>query len=119
MMPARLSRIGCSASTQEQSPSPTRERSTIGCSLSVRRLAGGWCCTTSIGGARTRIAASRISRPCWESLKQLDRYTEAELMAAVITAAYTIFVKSSSGGRWLAESVPRWGFRARCPHGGP
>ncbi len=31
-----------------------------------------------------------------ESLKQLTRYTEAELMAAVINAFFTVFVKSES-----------------------
>ncbi|MGO4369630.1 phage portal protein [Paenibacillus sp. MCAF20] len=35
-----------------------------------------------------------IIAPIIESLKQLDQYTEAELMAAVISAMYTVFVKS-------------------------
>lgn len=35
-----------------------------------------------------------IISPIIESLKQLDQYTEAELMAAVISAMYTVFVKS-------------------------
>ncbi|MEC2131826.1 phage portal protein, partial [Brevibacillus centrosporus] len=35
-----------------------------------------------------------IISPIIESLKQLDQYTEAELMAAVIAAMYTVFVKS-------------------------
>lgn len=34
--------------------------------------------------------------PVIESLKQLDRYTEAEIMAAVISSMFTIFVKSES-----------------------
>lgn len=35
-----------------------------------------------------------VISPIIESLKQLDQYTEAELMAAVIAAMYTVFVKS-------------------------
>lgn len=35
-----------------------------------------------------------VIAPIIESLKQLDQYTEAELMAAVIAAMYTVFVKS-------------------------
>lgn len=35
--------------------------------------------------------------PVIEPLKQLDRYTEAELQAAVITAALTVFIKSATG----------------------
>lgn len=34
--------------------------------------------------------------PVIESLKQLDRYTEAEIMAAVISSMFTIFVKSEN-----------------------
>jgi lambda family phage portal protein len=34
--------------------------------------------------------------PVIESLKQLDRYTEAEIMAAVISSMFTVFVKSES-----------------------
>jgi len=34
--------------------------------------------------------------PVIESLKQLDRYTEAEIMAAVISSMFTIFVKTES-----------------------
>ena len=32
-----------------------------------------------------------------ESLKQLDKYTEAELMAAVISGMFTVFIESESG----------------------
>lgn len=33
-----------------------------------------------------------------EPLKQLDRYTEAEIMAAVISGMFTVFVKTEDGG---------------------
>jgi lambda family phage portal protein len=36
--------------------------------------------------------------PVMETLKQLDRYTEAELMAAVVSGMFTVFVKSDPGG---------------------
>jgi lambda family phage portal protein len=36
--------------------------------------------------------------PVIESLKQLDRYTEAELMAAVVSAFFTVFIKNTEGG---------------------
>lgn len=35
--------------------------------------------------------------PVIEPLKQLERYTEAELMAAVVSAMFTVFVKSDAG----------------------
>lgn len=35
--------------------------------------------------------------PVIESLKQLDRYTEAELMAAVISGMFTVFIKTEGG----------------------
>jgi lambda family phage portal protein len=44
-----------------------------------------------------RIAQSRgvpMLAPVIESLKQLDRYAEAELMAAVVSAFFTVFIKS-------------------------
>lgn len=35
--------------------------------------------------------------PVMEPLKQLDRYTEAEIMAAVVSAFFTVFVRSPTG----------------------
>lgn len=46
---------------------------------------------------RTRPGLTRgipYLAPVIESLKQLDRYTEAEIMAAVVSAMFTVFVKS-------------------------
>lgn len=48
---------------------------------------------------RTRPGLTRgipYLAPVIESLKQLDRYTEAEIAAAVISSMFTIFVKSES-----------------------
>lgn len=36
--------------------------------------------------------------PVVEPLKQLERYSEAELMAAVVAAMFTVFVKTENGG---------------------
>lgn len=46
--------------------------------------------------------------PVLESLKQLGRYSDAELNAAVITAAYTIFIEKDSAGEAppLGEMLP-------------
>lgn len=38
-----------------------------------------------------------ILAPVIESLKQLGRYTEAELMAAVVSGMFTVFIKSDAG----------------------
>jgi len=49
---------------------------------------------------RTRPGQTRgipMLAPVIEPLKQLDRYTEAELMAAVITSMLAVFVKSETG----------------------
>ncbi|MEI2466647.1 phage portal protein [Niallia taxi] len=39
-----------------------------------------------------------VLAPVIETLKQLGRYTEAELMAAVISGMFTVFIKSNDGG---------------------
>jgi lambda family phage portal protein len=47
--------------------------------------------------------------PVMELLKQLDRYTEAEIMAAVLTSFYTIFIKTDApqfGGEPSSETAP-------------
>lgn len=41
--------------------------------------------------------------PVIETLKQLGKYAEAELMAAVISGMFTVFVKSERGGLDLAD----------------
>lgn len=49
---------------------------------------------------RERIGQSRgvpFLAPVLESLKQLGRYTDAELSAAVVASFFTVFVKSGSG----------------------
>ena len=43
--------------------------------------------------------------PVIELLKQLSRYTEAEVMAAVISGYFTVFVKSESGGTDIATTL--------------
>jgi len=40
--------------------------------------------------------------PVIEALKQIGRYTEAELMAAVVSGMFTVFIKSESGDTPLA-----------------
>lgn len=44
--------------------------------------------------------------PVIESLKQLDRYAEAELMAAVVSAFFTVFIKTEAGGGGNDSNVP-------------
>ncbi|MGK2934353.1 MAG: phage portal protein, partial [Gemmatimonadaceae bacterium] len=49
---------------------------------------------------RTRPGQTRgvpLFAPIIESLKQLGRYSEAELMAAVINAFFTVFIKTAAG----------------------
>ena len=49
-----------------------------------------------------------VLAPVLEALKQLGRYTEAEINAAVISAMFTVFVKSQnpSDGRPFGEMIP-------------
>lgn len=49
-----------------------------------------------------------ILAPVIESLKQLTRYTEAELMAAVVSGMFTIFIKTegNSSDSQLGEMIP-------------
>lgn len=44
--------------------------------------------------------------PVIETIKQIDKYTEAEVMAAVVSAMLTIFVKSETGDIDLAPMEP-------------
>jgi lambda family phage portal protein len=44
--------------------------------------------------------------PVIESLKQLDRYTEAELMGAVVAGMFTVFVETETGDGDLAPFQP-------------
>ncbi|AVK86004.1 phage portal protein [Lysinibacillus sp. B2A1] len=48
-----------------------------------------------------------ILSPVIESLKQLDRYTDAELMAALVSSLYTVFIKSDAGddGKPFGEAI--------------
>ena len=47
-----------------------------------------------------------ILAPVIEPLKQLERYTEAELMAAVVSGLFTVFIQSpGSGGAAIAPSA--------------
>ena len=43
--------------------------------------------------------------PVMETLKQLDRYTEAELMAAVVSGLFTVFIESEAGGLDFATAT--------------
>lgn len=48
-----------------------------------------------------------ILAPVIESLKQLGRYTEAELMAAVVSGMFTVFIKTEMPGEGpLGEGIP-------------
>lgn len=50
-----------------------------------------------------------IFAPIMEQFKQLGRYTEAELSAAVVSAMFSVFVKSdlpTSGGSFLPGNIP-------------
>lgn len=61
--------------------------------------------------SRERIGQRRgvpILAPVLESLKQLGRYTDAEITAAVLSAMFTVFVKSAApnDGRPFGEMIP-------------
>ena len=47
-----------------------------------------------------------ILSPVIESLKQLGRYTEAELMAAVVSGMFTVFIKSETPDSPLNSVIP-------------
>ena len=49
-----------------------------------------------------------ILAPVLETLKQLGRYTEAEITAAVISAMFTVFIQSATvqDGRPIGEAIP-------------
>jgi capsid protein len=70
---------------------------------------------------RERVGGSRgipALAPVIESLKQLDRYAEAELMAAVVSAFFTVFIKTTNGdamaGIEAGSEDPRPLRRHRC-----
>lgn len=44
--------------------------------------------------------------PAMEALKQLGRYTEAELMAAVVASMYTVFIRTSTPADMLPGGIP-------------
>lgn len=44
--------------------------------------------------------------PVMKPLKQLDRYTDAEIMAAVISGMYTVFIKNDLGDGAMAPMTP-------------
>lgn len=44
--------------------------------------------------------------PVMEALKQLGRYTEAELMAAVVAGMFTVFIKTSTPDTMLGAGIP-------------
>ena len=52
--------------------------------------------------------------PIIETLKQLSRYSEAELMAAVVSAFFTVFVKTAGGG--VEDMLPDMGTNTPTPN---
>ena len=61
--------------------------------------------------SRERIGQRRgvpLLAPVLEALKQLGRYTDAEITAAVLSAMFTVFVKSAApnDGRPFGEMIP-------------
>jgi lambda family phage portal protein len=60
------------------------------------------------GFERTRPGQNRgvpFLAPVIDTLKQLDRYTEAELMAAVVSGMFTVFVKTEAGDGMAPEQL--------------
>lgn len=47
-----------------------------------------------------------ILAPVMEALKQIGRYTDAELMAAVVSGMYTVFIKSTTPDMPLGGMIP-------------
>lgn len=54
--------------------------------------------------------------PVIETLKQLTRYTDAELMASVVSGMFTVFVKSSTPENPLGDPIP---FDQQVDHSDP
>lgn len=77
-----------------------------------RPVSGGWTRIAAFGGRTSRRQVLHLYdklrpgqtrgvpylTPVIETLKMLGRYTEAELMAAVIAGMFTVFVESERGG---------------------
>jgi lambda family phage portal protein len=53
--------------------------------------------------------------PVIEPLKQISRYSESEVMAAVISAAFTVFVKTESGSSLAEGQLPSAGPANQSP----
>lgn len=84
------------------------------------RKRGTWQVVSAFGektGLRNVLHLYRVLRPgqsrgvpylapVIESLKQLDRYTEAELMAAVVSGMFTVFIKTETGDAVLNPMQP-------------
>ena len=71
--------------------------------------AGEWCDFVGPSGRRRLLHHYRKLRPCMprgvpylapiiDAIKQISRYTEAEIMAAVITSYLTVFIETPGGG---------------------
>lgn len=53
-----------------------------------------------------QIRAAPYLSPVIEALKQLGRYTEAELMAAVVSGMFTVFIQSNEPDNPLESNIP-------------